>query len=297
MSTRRWQRNDRSHAVLRWEETPKPGLCLVVTLSILLSALLLTQPVNAAGDAAEPADRWQLLRDQLFSDRELIEDGGVVELEAPGRAFDSARVPVLVRATTPQSNDTYIKKLYLIVDNNPVPVAGTFTFEPNNGWDTLDTELRINEYSNMRAVAEMNDGQLHMAKRFIKAVGGCSAPPSSYERSDTTSLGTFKGGIDQLLNPKVLALARIRLLHPNASGMQFDQMTRTYIPPHYVHTMGAQYNGKPLFLLETNFSLSQDPVLGFNFKPDVDGELLIFAIDSKDKRFEKSWQITASNAN
>jgi len=61
--------------------------------------------------------------------------------------------------------------------------------EPNEGWDTIDTELRVNEYSNIRVVAERTDGSLHMDHSFIKAVGGCSAPPSSYERSDATLLG------------------------------------------------------------------------------------------------------------
>ena len=128
-----------------------------------------------------------------------------------------------------------------------------------------------------------------MNNTFVKAAGGCSAPPSSYDRSDVTQLGSIKGGIDQILNPKVPVVARFRLIHPNASGMQFDQFNRSYIQPHYVHTIGAQFNGKTLFTVETNFSLSQDPVLGFNFQPEMDGDLTIYALDSKNKRFERSW--------
>ncbi len=235
------------------------------------------------------SERWAQLREQLFQKRSIDSQSGLLQLDAPRRAFDAARVPVTIRTTLPQNEDSYIRKLYLVVDKNPVPVAGTFTFEPNQGWDTIDAELRINEYSAIRVIAELNDESLHMSDSFVKAVGGCSAPPSSYDRSDATLLGSFNGGVEQPFNPKAPVLARIRLVHPNATGMQFDQFTRTYIPPHYIHTVAAEINGKPLFTLSTNFSLSQDPVLGFNFKPQEQGELLIYALDSKDRRFEKSW--------
>lgn len=237
-------------------------------------------------------DRWEMLRLQLFGEEPINENNSVILLDAPGRAFDGARVPITVHATVKDRADSYIQKMHLIVDNNPVPVAGTFEFDSSQSWDTIDTELRINEYSYLRVIAELSDGSLHMDSAFIKAVGGCSAPPSSYERSDATLLGKFSGGVEELLNPKVPAAARIRLTHPNASGMQFDQFTRTYIPAHYVHTMQAVFNDRPLFTLNTNFSLSQDPVLGFNFRPGEPGKLTMTAIDSKNQRFEQSWDIS-----
>jgi len=268
-------------------------------IMLYLPIMLLTVAANNALSAeskttAEPTDRWQLVKQQLFADKPITEAGNIISLDAPARAFDAARVPVTLRSLAKQNPDNYISKLYLIVDKNPVPVAGTFTFEPNGGWQTIDTELRVNEYSHMRVVAEMNTGELHMASRFIKAVGGCSAPPSSYDRSDQTRFGTFEASITNLLNPKVPALARIRIVHPNASGMQFDQMSRTYIPAHYIHTMAAEFNNQPIFTLETNFSLSQDPVLGFNFEPTEKGTLKLYAVDSKKHRFEESWEVKSA---
>ena len=268
---------------------------LFASLALILFSI--TSVFAVGSSATAPSDRWEALKTQLFAERSILPGDEVIEFDAPGRAFDSARVPVTIRALGKQTEQEFIRKLYLIVDKNPVPVAGTFTFEPNNGWDTIDTELRVNEYTDVRIVAEMNNGKLFMTSSFVKAAGGCSAPPSSYSRSDVTSLGSIKGGVDKFLNPKVPAVARIRLVHPNASGMQFDQSTRTYIPAHYIHTMVAEYNGKKLFTLETNFSLSQDPVLGFNFKPTEDGTLMIYAMDSKNQRFEKSWPIISTQTN
>lgn len=268
-------------------------VCLKLFIGLFAILVSVSSNALAAGAAADSAtDRWEQIRLQLFGEKAITEDSGVIGLEAPGRAFDGARVPITVRAIEPQDAARHITKLFLIVDNNPLPVAGTFEFTSQQGWDTIDTELRINEYSHMRAVAELNDGSLHMSSAYIKAVGGCSAPPSSYDRSDATLLGNFTGGVEQLLNPKVPAAARIRIVHPNASGMQFDQFTRTYIPAHYIHTMSAEFNGTPLFTLDTNFSLSQDPVLGFNFQPRESGTLTLTATDSKSQQFEQSWQIT-----
>jgi len=246
------------------------------------------------GSAVEISERWESVRVQLFGDKAIAETGDVISVDAPARAYDAARVPVTVRSLTEQNPESFIKKVFLVVDKNPLPVAGTFIFEPNEGWQTIHTELRVNEYSNMRVIAEMNTGELFMDSRFIKAVGGCSAPPSSYDRSDSTQMGKFEASLNNILNKKKPAQAEVRIIHPNASGMQFDQMSRTYIPAHYIHTMVAEFNDKPLFRLETNFSLSQDPMLGFNFEPTENGVLKIYALDSKNKRFVNSWKLSAN---
>lgn len=256
--------------------------------------LLFSNVCFAASTAGDSNPRWDALKLQLFNERDIVVNAGVIQIDAPGRAFDAARVPVTLRTLQPQTQSSYISKLYLIVDQNPVPVAATFSFEPNKGWNTINTELRVNEYSEIRVVAELNTGDVHMAHSFIKAVGGCSAPPSSYERSNKDTLGRFEGGIDRFVNPKQPAVARFRLSHPNASGMQFDQFTRTYIPAHYIHTINASFNGQKIFSVDTNFSMSQDPVLGFNFKPENDGELSIEAVDSEDNVYQESWILAGS---
>lgn len=262
------------------------------TWLLLLLICLVGSTSAAGGDQTD--GRWGELRRGLFQDRQIFEEAGIIAIEAPERAIDPARVSVTLRAFPTENADSYIRSLWLVVDNNPVPVAAAITFEPGIVWDTLDTEIRVNEYSEVRAIAEMSDGELHMASDFVKASGGCSAPPSSYEFSDESLFGTYRGNVERLFNRKLPALARFQLIHPNASGMQFDQFTRTYIPAHFVHTITARFDDKLLFSVDTNFSLSQDPTLGFNFKPEKSGRLTIRAVDSKDKVFEQSWDVEAS---
>ena len=43
--------------------------------------------------ASDP--RWDALRAQLFNKKEILETDGVISLDAPRRAFDSARVPAV----------------------------------------------------------------------------------------------------------------------------------------------------------------------------------------------------------
>ncbi len=319
-------------------ETTKPHASLAVrlfaiwTIAVLfLVAVPMANDVNAAEskpiakqiggqiehksdqDASSDSDqRWNTIKPSLFGDRTIHTDLEIIDLEAPHRAFNGSRVPLTMRALVPQSDDYYIKKIYLVIDKNPLPLAGTFQFEPNNGWATIDTEVRINEYTSVRAIAETSDDNLYMSKRFVKAVGGCSALPDSYERSDANAFGKMDlviGTPDIISNDPLSKLpsdlkselhggkdatrATFKLIHPNASGMQFDQFSRTYIPAHFVHTIVARFNDRDIFTLDTNFSLSQDPTVSFNFVPLEDGEVTIFAIDSKDQRFEQSWPVEA----
>ena len=85
----------------------------------------------------------------------------------------------------------------------------------------------------------------------------------------------------------------IKISHPNNSGMQFDQISRNYIPAFFVQNITAEMNGRPLIDVETNFSLSENPVLRFNFTPSLNPaqsatEMLVYAVDSKGNRYEKS---------
>jgi len=52
-----------------------------------------------------------------------------------------------------------IKEVYLFVDMNPVPLAGIFRFTEEAGfWSSLETRIRINEYTHIRAVGVLDNG-------------------------------------------------------------------------------------------------------------------------------------------
>ena len=40
----------------------------------------------------------------------------------------------------------------------------------------IETRVRVDQYTNVHAVAETADGKLFVSTVFVKAAGGCSAP-------------------------------------------------------------------------------------------------------------------------
>jgi sulfur-oxidizing protein SoxY len=84
--------------------------------------------------------------------------------------------------------------------------------------------------------------------------------------------------------------------HPNHSGMQFDQISRTYVPPYFVRSIKVSYAGQPVMDVETDISLSEDPSLHFSFTPKAAGDLKAEVLDSKDNIYTGDWQVTPQPA-
>lgn len=246
-------------------------------------------------NAIASSDRWSELKTTYFGERTIATGDEIITMEAPARAYDAATVPIVLRAVNP---DHQIKRVHLIVDMNPIPLAGVFKFsEESANWDSLETRIRINEYTDVRAIAELDDGSLHMTSRFIKAAGGCSAPAMADLDAAMLRAGKMQILLDTDNSGSMSsAEAVIKISHPNNSGMQFDQISRNYIPAFFVHTIAAELNGKPLIDVETNFSMSENPVVRLNFRPNPGStrsanSMIVYAEDSKGNRYEKSLEL------
>ncbi len=264
---------------------------LAVSATLIIFANLINAPSALADESDE---RWTGIKQAIFGERKIIENTNVISIQAPYRAHDAALVPITLSAMIDQNHDLFIKELYLIVENNPTPLAGTFHFNPNHGWESIETRVRVNEYTNVRAVAETSDGQLYMTTAFVKAAGGCSAPALSDQEAALARLGKMKLRLDEMITAGQPSVAQILVSHPNNSGMQFDQISRNYIPAYFVHKIGVSFNDEEVFTLDTNFSLSEDPSVHFTFVPKEDGVISVYALDTKNNRFENSWPVTVA---
>lgn len=258
-----------------------------VSLLILLSVVA----TAVAEQSANEDFVWQNgLKTSYFGDREIIESDDIIQLEAPRRAEDAAIVPIQIKAQIPQRAEHYIKTVSLIIDQNPGPLAGRFHFTPLSGRADLAMRVRINAYTPVRAVAETSDGKLYMSRRFVKASGGCSAPAAGDLDQALTRLGKMKLKTGEaLLNQPTLA--QLNISHPNITGLQMDQITRLYMPPHFLNRVEVAFNGRPVLSAETDISISQDPSFRFYFVPDQPGELSVQASDNTDKVFTRAYQV------
>lgn len=258
-----------------------------------LYVIFVTLVAASAGAAvgAEEDARWQALRTMLFAERPIAEGSEVLTLDAPYRANDAAIVPINVQATFPQTEERYIKTITLLIDMNPSPVAGRFHFSPSSGVASISTRVRVNAYSHLRAIAETNDGKLFMTARFVKASGGCSAPASKDQDAALARLGRMK--LRHSSDPIFGKPNRAQLLisHPNNTGMQMDQITRHYVPAHFIKNIRVLYEGEPVLTVDTDISLSEDPSIHFFYVPQGPGEMTVEVTDSKGGVFSKEWPV------
>jgi len=221
-----------------WAHRFDRAVFLVVAMVCLLALSAL--PAFADEDDAY----WNDIRDTLFADRVIADGAGVIRLEAPKRAEDAAVVPIKITADIPQTDERYIKTIHLLIDKNPAPVAGVFHLTPESGLATIATRVRVNEYTNVRAVAEMNDGSLYMDTRFVKASGGCSAPALKDHEVAMSRMGKMKL---KALTPFAEGEpneVQLMISHPNYSGLQMDQLTRNWVPPHFIERIDVSYGDR-----------------------------------------------------
>ena len=241
-----------------------------------------------ANDVPDPETAiWQQLKRSLFENRPVANDArGIVELVTPIRAEDAAVVPVAIRTQLTQRPERYVRRIYLIVDKNPSPLAAMFELTPESGRADLETRIRIEEYTHVRAVAELSDGTLFADTRFVKASGGCSAPAGKDPAAAAARVGRMRLAVDGNVSYNQPALAQLMISHPNDSGLVMDQLTRHYTPAYFVRSIKVTYAGRPILTAEVDFSISENPNFRFYFVPVGDGELKAEAVDTKELRFE-----------
>jgi sulfur-oxidizing protein SoxY len=240
---------------------------------LTFSTLAFLAGLSAVGANAQSEGAWRGFRKDVFGERSIRENSPVILLSAPSRAEDAALVPIELRAAMPPGDPRTIAKITLIVDENPAPVAASFRLGPGRHEAHLSTRLRVNAYSFVRAVAEMSDGELHMTARYVKAAGGCSAPALKDEDESMAKLGEIRLRAIAAGESESAASSRAQLMirHPNYSGLQMNQITRHYIPAKFVDHIVVTQGGELVFEMEGGISLSEDPVIGFDYKSNGAG--------------------------
>lgn len=263
----------------------------IASSALLLAALLSTGALAEIKTAENPdaSPVWQKVRASLFKSRPIAAASDeVISLVVPARAEDAAIVPIAIRTRLPQTPSRYIDKVYLIIDNNPSPISAIFQFTPQSGRADIETRVRIDEYTHVRAIAETNDGRLHMAVGFVKASGGCSAPPGKDAQAALATLGRMKLSVEGHADDNQPQLVQLMISHPNNSGLALDQVSRLYTPPYFVRQVNVSYAGVPVMSADVDFSISENPNFRFYFLPRGEGELKAEVIDSHDLRFESA---------
>ncbi len=268
-----------------------------VLIAMPMMALSTAGAVETDPDPVADSVLWPSLKPHYFGEREIHDGKGVISLQAPQRAEDAAIVPISITDRLPADGERRIEKIWLFIDANPVPMSALFEFGPAAANASLATRVRVNAYTHMRAIAETSDGQLYMAKQYVKATGGCSAPASKDPALAAANLGKMRlRPLDE--NAPFGEPHQVQLLisHPNHTGLAMNQLTRLYTPAHFVNAIDISYNGTPVIEAEMTFSLSENPSLRFQYEPEAPGELSVKVHDTEDNRFTASLETGTSTA-
>jgi sulfur-oxidizing protein SoxY len=256
------------------------GAVIGLILALGLARVAIAQDENRADDIV-----WTRLHATVFAAAPIESGDGVVDLDTPKRAVDATVVPVAIRTHLAQSTGHFIETIWLIVDNNPSPVAAIFHFTPQSGRADVETRIRVEQYTHVRAIARTDDGRLFMAANYVKASGGCTAPKGNDQASALATLGRMRMQVEGTPVPGRPILAQLMISHPNDSGLAMDPIARTYAAPHFVRTVEVTYAGKPVMRADVDFSISENPNFRFYFTPGSGGQLEARIVDNQDQAF------------
>ncbi|PXW95591.1 sulfur-oxidizing protein SoxY [Sphaerotilus hippei] len=238
-------------------------------------------PSNVGHGDSSP--QWEQLRERLFGHQRLhVGSPGLVQLSVPLRAAYGASVPVKISSHLPQTPERHVRRLTLLVDKNPSPVAAVLTLTPELGQADFETRLRVDEYSHIRVVSELSDGSLHLDSRYVKVSGGCSAPPN---RDAPQLIGRTSFRLPAGLHADGPTPAEVTVLHPNDTGFELNQVTLMFIPPHFVRSLRVSRGEALLFDADLDFSISENPTWRFHFLHRPGERLGAEVLDTREQHF------------
>jgi sulfur-oxidizing protein SoxY len=251
----------------------------------------------APAASAESYDPWPGLVQDIFNNRTMKDGAGLIAIEMPVRAEDAAIVPVTLRATLPPGDTRRVVAITLVIDQNPAPMAARFELGPDASVSEISTRVRVNNYTDVHAVAELNDGQLYVTKTYVKASGGCSAPAAKNAEEANGRLGQMR--FRQFAKPgegpaSGAREAQIMVGHPNNSGLQMDQVTQLYIPAFFVNELRVWQDDSLVLAMEGGISISEDPNIRFTYVPNGAKRFRVEAKDTEGHVFQHEWNVDAS---
>lgn len=233
------------------------------TWLIVAAALMTAAPVWAQDNPLRPSETWNDLRGSVVGlSEEPPVDSAILDLDAPVRANDAAIVPI--RLTQP-ADAPALTDLMLVIDENPAPVAAEYEFGPALMPLDFEIRVRVNAYSDLRAIGTTADDAKIMAGRFIKASGGCSAPAGKDMATVEETMGQMRWKTTQQDGRNI---GTLMIRHPMFSGLQRDQVTLLNIPAHFIDRLEVRQGDELLFTMAAGISVSEDPVFRFAYEPN-----------------------------
>jgi sulfur-oxidizing protein SoxY len=125
----------------------------------------------AQAQATKPGARQGLL-DKLVGGRKA--QAGKVELRMPELAENGNTVPVTVFVDSPMTEESYVKAIHVVAEDNPNPEVLSAHLTPANGRAEISTRIRLARTQHVIAYAELSDSSVWFGRTEVKVtIGGC----------------------------------------------------------------------------------------------------------------------------
>lgn len=259
-------------------------------LTVLAALFLLA---SSASVFAEPDPKlWSVVKEAFFAKRD-IQEVDFIKIDAPRRAESGAQVPVTYSIDNAAANGVVIKKLYAIVDANPIPLTATYHLTDMLGNFKLSTRIRFETDAFVHLVGETADGKLYGATRPIRAAGGCGGTVDGDEAEIRATAGKIKLNVETPVKFGSEAVTTFIIKHPMRTGLQRDLVSQGYVPAFYINKAAFTFNGKPVMSVDVGVGTSEDPYYKFDFIPSGPGTLEVKATDNEGKEFSHSIEVKA----
>ncbi len=149
----------------------------------------------------------------------------------------------------------------------------------------FEVRVRVDNYSDLRAIATLADGRKVMAGRYVKASGGCAAPAGKSMDQVRATMGQMKFRQAQEAGRDI---GTLMIRHPNFSGLQRDQVTLLTIPAVFIQVLDVKQGETALFTMEAGIWVSVDPVVRFAYAPGA-GPVTVHAQDTDGRVWDQSF--------
>lgn len=262
-------------------------------LKMIAAALVALCLLSAAPGYAQEEELWPGIASELFQERTIAPAEDKFTLHVPAQLADSAVVPISVHF--PAKIASQAKSMTLVIDHNPAPVVAMIDFgdafrsSTDVGERLIETRVRVDSRSNLRAIVELADGSLHMATRSVVGSGGCSATSGKDPEAALAGLGKVKINVlRDNKRGKTWRDARIMVRHPNFTGMQMDPVSRGYTPARFVEILEIKRGGKLMMKVSGGISLSENPTIRVTYGTDHDETIEVLGVDTQDTHFTAS---------
>ena len=263
-----------------------PGLFLFFFRWVAVLVALASASAQAA-----TVDAWPTLREAFFTGKTIREDAAPIRLEISATAENPALVPVSISAT-----EAGIKRLWLLVDGNPVPMTATLHLLRDIPDFEFRTRIRLEKSTRVRVVAEDAQGQFSMTSVEVKTPGGgCGGGLDGDEAKLRAEAGRIKIRHEPVApssaRPSATGRWVFMIKHPMRTG--FERTTQGYYAkPWYIRQVEIAQGGQPLLQAELGVGISADPWLTLSALPNLPLAMQVIARDNESNVYQYTYQAT-----